>query len=179
MNTAGNLPGIEVKPARRVLGIDTSLRSTGVAVVQARGAVLEAVTYDVIRNPPDRSLSKCLDHLYRAVGDIIRRAEPRAAAIEGIFFSKNVRIAVILGETRGVVIAACVAAGLPVFEYAPRRVKQAVVGFGAAGKEQVQQMVVSLLNLRAVPPEDAADALALAICHLHADGPVGLSAKEI
>jgi len=88
-------------------------------------------------------------------------------AIEGVFFCKNPKTAVILGEARGAVIAACTIAGLPMHEYAPRRVKQAVVGFGAAGKDQVRNMVARILNVPDDIPEDASDALAIAICHQH------------
>ena len=89
------------------------------------------------------------------------------AAIEGILYSRNVKTAVALGHARGVVIAACAAAGVPVYEYAPRRVKQALVGHGGADKVQVRKMVMTLLNLADEPGEDAGDALAMAICHLH------------
>ena len=99
--------------------------------------------------------------------EVIDRTRPEAAAIEGIFFCKNIKTVMMLGEARGVVIAACAVKGVPVYEYAPRRVKQAVVGFGGAEKGQVARMVMSLLALREEPQEDAADALALAICHLH------------
>jgi crossover junction endodeoxyribonuclease RuvC len=112
--------------------------------------------------------------------DLLARTAPQAAAIEGIFYCKNVRTAVVLGEARGVVIAACAAAGVPVFEYEPRRMKQAIVGFGGATKEQVARMVVRLLGLRKEPPGDAADGLGLAICHLHSRGRItALEAKPL
>jgi crossover junction endodeoxyribonuclease RuvC len=88
-------------------------------------------------------------------------------AIEGAFFHKNAKTAMILGQARGVAIAACAARGLPIYEYAPRRVKQAVVGAGGASKDQVRQMVMAMLGLREEPQEDASDALAIAVCHLH------------
>jgi crossover junction endodeoxyribonuclease RuvC len=93
---------------------------------------------------------------------------PDAAAVEGIFYCRNVKTAVLLGEARGVVVSVCARAGLPVFEYSPRRVKQALVGRGEAAKEQVASMVVRLLGLKEIPQEDSADALAIAICHAHA-----------
>jgi len=164
----------------RILGVDTSLRSTGLGLIQVRGSRLEVVEQAQVKNPAAWPLSRCLVHLNAAIGEILERGKPGVVAIEGIFFCKNVRTAVILGEARGVVIAACAAAGVSVYEYSPRRVKQAVVGFGGAGKEQVVRMVTSLLGLREVPPEDAADALAIAICHAHA-GKYGalMDAKEI
>lgn len=151
----------------RILGVDTSLRSTGVALIQARGSALQTLAYELVKNPPGRPVSACLDHLHRSMSAIIAREKPQAAALEGIFFCKNVKTAVILGEARGVVLAACAAAGVPTYEYSPRRVKQAVAGYGNAGKEQVRKMVMALLNLDEPPHEDASDALAIAICHLH------------
>jgi crossover junction endodeoxyribonuclease RuvC len=164
----------------RIMGVDTSLRSTGLGLIQVRGSRLEVVEQALVKNPATWSLSRCLMHLHAAVGEILERGKPGAVAIEGIFFCKNVRTAVILGEARGVVIAACAAVGVPVYEYSPRRVKQAVVGFGGAGKDQVIRMVTALLGLCEAPSEDAADALAIAICHAHA-GKYGVltGAKEI
>jgi len=151
----------------RVLGIDASLRSTGVGVVEARGAGLSAIEYETLKAGRKAPLSECLRILYEGVSSIIERTDPVAAAVESAFFHKNVRTAMILGQARGAAIAACAARGLKVYEYEPRRVKQAVVGFGGAGKEQVRKMVVSLLALESEPDEDAGDSLAIAICHLH------------
>lgn len=154
------------KPTR-ILGIDTSLRSTGVGVVEARGNRMTAVEFGTIRMPQRAPLSACLSGLLKGIGEILARCAPDAVAIEGAFFFKNASTAMILGQARGVAIAVCSGSNVPVFEYAPRRVKQAVVGFGGASKEQVQKMVASLLGLQELPPEDPSDALALAICHLH------------
>jgi crossover junction endodeoxyribonuclease RuvC len=161
-------------PAKRVLGIDASLRSTGAAVVEASGSRLVPVRQETLRAPARCPRSECLARLQTGIADVIAGTQPTAAAIEGTFYCKNVRTAFTLGEARGAALAACAAAGLPVYEYAPRRVKQAVVGYGAAGKEQVRRMVMSLLGLREEPQEDAADALAIAICHLHNEGRLGL-----
>lgn len=151
----------------RVLGVDTSLRSTGIGVIESAGSAVKAVQYGTIKNPPKRLHSECLHHLYAGVSEVIGAERPDVVAVEGIFHFKNSKTAVTLGQARGVVLAACAAAGLKVFEYSPRRVKQAVVGTGAAAKEQVAKMVVRILGLKEVPQEDAADALAIAICHLH------------
>lgn len=168
------------KSTIRILGIDTSLRSTGVGVVDAVGSRQSAVEYGAIRIPAAVSLSECLKRLHHGIVDIIDRTRPEAAAIEGIFFCKNANTAVVLGEARGVVIAACAEKGLPVYEYAPRRVKQAIVGNGAAEKMQVRKMVMALLALKEEPQEDAGDALALALCHLHGrTGVAALMAKPI
>ena len=151
----------------RILGIDTALRASGVGVVEAIGSRLSLVAYNVIRSKPTLPLSQCLLRLDEGLQDIIRETKPDAVAIEGGFFFKNARTAMVLGQARGVAIATCTRHGLKLYEYAPRRVKQAVVGFGGAQKSQVQKMIVTLLNLSETPPEDASDALALAICHLH------------
>ena len=151
----------------RVLGIDTSLRSTGIGVVEAVGHQVKAIDFRTIKVPAGRPLSECLRRLHLDISEVIRLHKPEAAAIEGVFFFKNVKTAVILGEARGAVIAACAAQNLPVFEYPPRRVKQAVLGMGGAGKEQVGRMVMTLLSLAKEPREDECDALAIAICHHH------------
>ena len=151
----------------RVLGIDTSLRSTGVGIVDTAGSKLTFIECGAIRLPAARSHSECLARIDADLRELIARTKPQAAAIEGIFFCKNVRTAVTLGQARGVAIAACAAAGVPVYEYEPRRMKQALVGYGAAQKEQVGKMVMRLLGLAEMPQEDASDALGLAICHIH------------
>ncbi len=151
----------------KVLGVDTSLRGTGVGVVQQEGSVQRAVTWGVIRNPANRPHSACLAHIHRELQTLIQNEKPDAEAVEGVFFSKNVRTAVTLGQARGVVLAVCALEGVPVYEYAPRTVKQAVVGHGNAHKAQIIKMVTLLLGLSEAPAEDAADALALAIAHLH------------
>jgi crossover junction endodeoxyribonuclease RuvC len=165
-------PAIEpVNPtAKRVLGIDTSLRCTGVGVVEASGGRLAAVEFGTLRTRRTATLSDCLRGLMEGIEATIERTRPGAAAIEGAFFCRNANTAMILGQARGVAIAACARRGLPVYEYAPRRVKQAVVGFGGAAKEQVQKMVLARLGLRGPVQEDAGDALAIAVCHLQCHG---------
>jgi crossover junction endodeoxyribonuclease RuvC len=151
----------------RVLGVDTSLRSTGLGVVQMSGSIMKSVECGTVKNPQKLLHSECLKHLGERVNDIIDRTQPDAAAIEGIFYAKNAKTSMILGEARGVVIAACAIKGIPIYEYAPRKIKQAVVGNGAASKEQVRKMLMRMLALKEEPQEDAGDALAIAVCHLH------------
>lgn len=151
----------------RVLGIDTSLRSTGVGVVDGRGSTMTAVEQGRIHNADRLLLSECLSRLDAGIRELITRTRPDVAALEDIFFCKNARTAMVLGEARGVVIAACAASGLPVFAYEPRRIKKAIAGNGAADKSQVRQMIMALLALKEEPQEDAGDALAIAVCHLH------------
>ena len=151
----------------RVLGVDTSLRSTGFGVVEGIGNRFKAVEFGTIKNPRTSPLSSCLQKLSSNITEVINRSKPDVAVIEGVFFCKNIKTLLMLGEARGVVIAVCAEHGIPVYEYAPRRVKQALVGFGGAQKDQVAKMVMVQLALREQPQEDAADALAMAICHLH------------
>jgi len=155
------------RPAVRVLGIDTSLRSTGVGVVESSGSTLRYVDCGFLKTTPKWLHSQCLRTIAEGINKIIDETEPTAVSIEGSFFYKNAKTAMVLGEARGVAIATCAARNLPIYEYAPRRVKQAVVGFGNADKQQVAKMVMTLLNLQEQPQSDAADALAIAICHIH------------
>jgi len=150
-----------------VLGVDTSLRSTGAGVVRAEGSRMAAVWYGLIRNPPARLLSACLIHLADEIRTAIETHRPDVVAVESIFYAKNVKTMMILCHARGVVIEQCARLGLPVYEYEPRRVKMAVTGRGAAEKAQVQKMIRTLLALPEEPPDDAADALAIAVTHLH------------
>ena len=163
---------------RRVLGIDTSLRSTGVAVVEAKGSRLTPVEHGIIKIPQDVPLSVCLTRLSRGITDVVQHTRPQAVAVEGVFYCRNARTALLLGHSRGVAIGTCAELGLAVYEYAPRRVKQAVMGFGSASKEQVRRMIVSLLGLPEEPPEDAGDAYAIAVCHLHSAGRHAVLAPE-
>ncbi len=151
----------------RVLGVDTSLRSSGVGVVEGPVATPGFLTCGTIRNAAGLSVSECLRRIDAAITELIEEHRPDSVAIEGIFFARNARTAMILGQARGVVIAASARAGVPVFQYAPRDIKAALSGFGAASKDQIGRMVTALLKLKQVPQEDAADALAIALCHLH------------
>ncbi|MGE4489268.1 MAG: crossover junction endodeoxyribonuclease RuvC [Kiritimatiellales bacterium] len=151
----------------RILGIDTSLRSSGVAVIELCGQQARALVYGRIHNKPSLSHSRCLAAIHQEIDKLITEFEPDEAAIEGAFFAKNAKTAMILGQARGAVLAACALRTLPVYEYSPRSIKQAVTGVGAARKEQVGKMVTRLLGLSEEPQEDAADALAAALCHAH------------
>lgn len=168
------------KESIRILGIDTSLRSTGVGIVEACGNRLRAVAYGRIRNKPRLPHSLCLKNIFDSLSELIEQHHPDCVAIEGAFFAKNANTAMVLGQARGVAIAACARKGLEVWEHSPRKVKAAVVGTGTAQKEQVARMVVRLLDLAEQPQEDAADALAIAICHYHQLSlPAELRAKHI
>lgn len=151
----------------RILGIDASLRSTGLGVIETAAGRLRAVEFGTVRNAQSVPHSQCLKRLYEELSALLLRAKPDAAALEGGFYFKNAKTALILGEVRGVAIAACAAAGVPVYEYSPRLVKQGLTGSGGATKQQVEKMVMAILGVTGKLQEDAADALAIAICHAH------------
>ncbi|MBL8096178.1 MAG: crossover junction endodeoxyribonuclease RuvC, partial [Anaerolineales bacterium] len=128
----------------------------------------ELVTYGVILTPKTLPMGERLIQIHTQLADLIREHQPATAAVEKLFFQKNVSTAMTVGQARGVIMLALAEARVPIGEYTPNEIKQAVAGYGSADKPQMQQMVRTLLNLREIPrPDDAADALAVAICHLH------------
>lgn len=149
----------------KILGVDPSLRSTGYGLIEARGNEMTPITHGTIKNSANILPSRCLVRIHDTLTTLIEQHQPDVMAVEGLIFVQNTKIALTLGQVRGVAIAVGAAHGLEVYEYAPRKVKQSVTGSGAAGKQQVAQMVKAMLGLKEVPPEDAGDALALAICH--------------
>ena len=149
----------------KVLGIDASLRGTGLAVIEQQGSRTASRHWEVVKIGAQAPHSECLRTIRERMDAVLAAHKPAAAAIEGGFFFKNAKVALVLGEVRGVAIACCAAAGVPVFEYSPRRAKQNITGWGAAPKEQVARMVMAVLGLPEAPPPDATDALALALCH--------------
>lgn|SRR5574341_1147669 len=152
-----------------VLGIDPGIGTTGYGLVreQADGG-LELAVYGVITTPADESIASRLQRIYRDVRALVEKHQPASAAVEKLLFGRNVSTAMSVGQARGVIILALADAGLEIGEYTPATVKEAVAGYGNASKNQVQDMVRHLLNLDAIPrPDDAADALAVAITHLH------------
>lgn len=151
-----------------LLAIDPSLRGTGYAVVAQDGRKLRAIEFGTIKNRADLSQSGCLLRIFETVGDLIARHAPLACAIEGVIYVQSYRTAITLGAARAAALLPVARAGLPVHEYAPRRVKQAVVGRGSADKSQVAFMVRALLWLDQTPEPDAADALAIALTHYQA-----------
>ncbi|WP_435217770.1 crossover junction endodeoxyribonuclease RuvC [Luminiphilus sp. nBUS_07] len=152
-----------------ILGIDPGSRKTGFGVIRTEGSAAVYVTSGIIRLPVDQPLGPRLGVLFSSLNSIIDEFRPEELAIEEVFLARNPDSALKLGHARGAAMAACVHRGMDVYEYAARQIKLAVVGTGAASKEQVQHMVKILLKLPAAPKEDAADGLAAALCHLHSN----------
>ena len=153
----------------RVLGIDCGTEYTGYGVVElSADSRLSCLCCGAVKLSPRDPIASRLATIFASLGAIIERHRPDYVAIEDVFYAVNVKSALKLGQVRGVAMLAASSAGLEVAEYAPLSIKSAVVGYGKAEKVQVQHMVMRLLNLAAPPePPDAADALAIAICHLH------------
>ena len=150
-----------------ILGIDTSLRSTGYGVLVTEGSRLSSPESGAIKNAPKLPLSACLRNIHARVVELIALYGPDVLSIERVIYGKNAGTMLVLGEARGAVITAAADAGIPIYEYEPRRVKMAVCGNGLAEKMQIQRMVKTLLALPELPQNDAADALGLAITHVH------------
>lgn len=151
------------------LGIDPGTATTGYGLVRLfPDGTLAPVSYGIISTPKDATPSARLEMLYTDLQRLLREHQPDTAAVERLFFSRNVTTGIAVGQARGVVLLAIQQAGIEVFEYTPKEVKQAVAGYGNADKKQVQEMVRALLQLDTIPkPDDAADALAIAITHLN------------
>jgi crossover junction endodeoxyribonuclease RuvC len=152
----------------RVIGVDPGTAITGWGVVEGDGDNLTAIGYGVITTPAGMPLAQRLQVIYRELTAIIQQWQPETAGLEELFFSKNAKTALAVGHGRGAAMLALANANLSISEYKPLEVKQALTGHGGADKQQMQQMVRLLLSLDELPrPDDAADALAVAICHLH------------
>jgi crossover junction endodeoxyribonuclease RuvC len=148
-----------------ILGIDPSLRGTGYGVIKLAKPFPETLSHGTISCPTTWPHSRCLAKISQTLREVLREYQPTVCAIEGLFFAQNFKTAIVMGEARGAAMAAIAEAGLDIFEIAPRKVKQAIVGYGAAQKSAVAKMVQRLLKLPKPPAPDAADALALALAH--------------
>jgi crossover junction endodeoxyribonuclease RuvC len=149
-----------------ILAVDPSLRGTGYAILKETGNRISCLEYAVVRNAPSLSQEGCLIAIHEALSACIARHQPAALAIEKVIFVQSYATAIILGAARGVAVLAAAQKGLTIHEYPPKRVKQAVVGHGAAAKTQVAFMIRALLGLTETPPSDAADAIAIGLTHL-------------
>jgi crossover junction endodeoxyribonuclease RuvC len=166
-----NLPCMVVNVANRrtattILGIDPGTATMGWGVVRQEGNRLSYVQHGAISTPSRWEMPRRLGRLFDGVTELMRGYRPEAVAVEELFFNTNVTTAITVGQARGVALLAAYKAGIEVAEYTPLQIKQAITSYGRAEKRQVQEMVKTLLNLREVPkPDDAADGLAIAICH--------------
>lgn len=162
----------------RILGIDPGSRATGFAVIEAHGDRLRACGFGVIRTG-SATLPRRLGEIFDGIGQVIAEFTPQVLAIESVFLSRNAQSALKLGQARGAAICAATRIGLPVYEYAPRAVKLAVVGSGRAEKAQVQHMMRQILQIGDALPADAADALAVAVCHAHTQHTRGYASRQL
>ncbi len=153
-----------------IFGLDPALRNTGYGIIQVEGRQIHALTYGVLKNPEKIIPSRCLVAIHQQVTDLIQEYQPDVAAVEGIIYLQNYQTAVTLGSARGAALLAFAEAGLPIYEYAPKRVKAAATGRGGAQKAQVGFMIRAMLGLTENPPADAADALAIALTHAQNSG---------
>lgn len=151
------------------LGIDPGTATTGYGLVRlTRDGELVAVSFGILSTPKDATPPARLEMLYDGLNKLLKKNKPDTAAVEKLFFSRNVTTALAVGQARGVVMLALQKAGVEAYEYTPKEIKNAVAGYGGADKRQVQEMVRALLQLDSIPkPDDAADALAIAITHLN------------
>ncbi|MEY4917767.1 MAG: crossover junction endodeoxyribonuclease RuvC [Verrucomicrobiota bacterium] len=161
-----------------ILGIDPSLRGTGYGVIRAGRSGSIALAQGTIVCPAKWERSRCLAKISQTLREVVREHQPDACVVEGLFFAQNLQTALIMGEARGAAMAAVAESGIDIFEIATRKVKQAIVGHGAAQKLAVAKMVQRMLNLAELPEPDAADALALALVHAQEKSRLGLSAPK-
>jgi crossover junction endodeoxyribonuclease RuvC len=170
---AGTSPkgrGSLIREATVVLGVDPSLRGTGYGVIRAGRPEPSLMAQGTIRCPARWERSRCLARIATELREVVTAHSPEVCVVEGLFFAQNLQTALIMGEARGAALATVATAAIPIFEMAPRRVKQAIVGYGAAQKEAVARMVQRMLELPEIPDSDAADALALALVYLQGGG---------
>ena len=158
-----------------IIGVDPSLRGTGFGVIRMAKPFPQTLTHGTISCPAGWERSRCLAKIAATLRDVVQEHRPTVCVIEGLFFAQNLQTALIMGEARGAALVALAEAGLEIYEVAPRKVKQAIVGYGAAQKIAVAKMVQRMLHLTELPAPDAADALALALTHAQANGRISAS----
>ena len=151
-----------------VIGIDPGLAIVGFGVIQKDGNDIKPISYGCIRTPSGKQVPDRLLEIYNETCELFDKYSPECIAIERLFFNKNVTTAMSVSEARGVVLLAAKQRNIPVYEYTPLQVKQGITGSGKADKRQMQEMIKSILNLDEIPkPDDAADGLSIALCHIH------------
>jgi crossover junction endodeoxyribonuclease RuvC len=161
-----------------IIGVDPSVRGTGYGVIQPGKPHPRALAHGTIRCPAGWERSRCLANISRTLREMVAKYHPSVCAMEGLFYAQNLQTALLMGEARGAALAVMGEAGLEIYEIAPRKIKQAIVGHGAAQKLAVGKMVQRLLHLTELPEPDAADALAVALAHLHGTGRFILTARR-
>lgn len=177
----GTSPVLAPMPTRNasqhtvILGLDPSLRGTGYGVIELAKPKARTLAHGTISCPATWPHSRCLANISQTIREVLRKHQPTVCAVEGLFFAQNLQTAILMGEARGAALAAVAEAGLEIYEIAPRKVKQAIVGYGAAQKLAVAKMVQRMLQLAELPAPDAADALALALAQAQAQGRYNLT----
>ena len=173
-------PSAQIAPTthRIILGLDPSLRGTGFGVIRLAKPIPETLAHGTISCSQSWERSRCLVRIVQTLRDVLKEFQPTVCVIEGIFYAQNLQTAMIMGEARGAALSAIGEAGLEIYEMAPRKVKQAIVGYGAAQKIAVAKMVQRMLRLAEIPAPDAADALALALTHAQENGRYTLSPRK-
>src|SRR5438445_8392260 len=161
-----------------ILGLDPSLRGTGYGVIRLAKPFPQTLAQGTISCAAGWAHSRCLVQIVQGLGEVLKRYQPTVCVVEGLFYAQNLQTALVMGEARGAALATVAEAGLEIYELAPRKVKQAIVGYGAAQKLAVAKMVQRLLRLAEVPAPDAADALALALVHVRENGRYTFSAPK-
>jgi crossover junction endodeoxyribonuclease RuvC len=162
-------------PDKIILGIDPSLRGTGFGIIQMAKPFPETLAHGTISCPQNWERSRCFAKISQILREEIQKHRPTVCIVEGLFYAQNLKTALIMGEARGAALATVAEFGIEIFEIAPRKVKQAIVGYGGAQKSAVAKMVQRMLNLAELPAPDAADALALALVHAQENGRYNLS----
>ncbi len=153
-----------------ILGIDPGIAIVGYGIIEYKSNKFRVIDYGAITTPSTMDTTKRLERIYKGIDILVKSYDIDEVGVEELFFNKNVKTAITVAQARGVILLACSHNNKEIYEYTPLQVKQGVVGYGRASKSQVQQMVTSMLNLKEVPkPDDVADALAVAICHAHAN----------
>lgn len=161
-----------------ILGLDPSLRGTGFGVIRLAKPHPLAMAHGTVSCPQSWERSRCLVKIVQTLREVLKEFQPTACIVEGIFYAQNLQTAMIMGEARGAALSAIAEAGLEIYEIAPRKVKQAIVGYGAAQKIAVAKMVQRMLHLSETPAPDAADALALALAHAQENSRYTLSTPK-
>jgi len=166
------------RPASVLLGVDPSLRGTGYGIIRLARPFPATLAQGTIRCPAAWARSRCLALIATTLREVIRKHQPTTCVVEGLFHAQNLQTAILMGEARGAALVAAAEAGMEIYELAPRKVKQAIVGFGGAQKQAVARMVQRLLGLEQLPEPDAADALALALAHAQEQNRHALTATK-